>query len=193
MRITPGNVDTLYARLKMLPMKRKQAIDAFTSYLENETSWLTSPASTRFHLSCEKGLLMHSVGVAYQLLTLKGALLPTVSDESAVICGLFHDVGKTGEPGRPLYLRGDFEGWRYNPEVTAMALGVRSLYIVARHIPLSEDEAQAICCHDGQYVPENEATAHREAPLTLLLHYADYWQAHIYEDDARYQQAIKTE
>ncbi len=25
--------------------------------------------------------------------------------------------------------------------------------------------------------------AHRESPLTLLVHYADYWTAHIYEDD----------
>ena len=194
MRITPENVDMLYEKLKPHVTRRREAVDAFISVLENETAWLTSPASTKFHLSCEKGLLMHSVGVAYQLLTLKDALLPSLDDESAVICGLFHDVGKLGGPGKPLYIRGsDNCGYSYNPDVTAMGLGVRSLYIVAQHIPLSDEEAQAICCHDGQYIPENEVVAHREAPLTLLLHYADYWQAHMYEDDKRYHTYIKTE
>lgn len=195
MRITPENVDTLYEKLKTRVAGRREAFDAFITVLESETAWLTSPASTKFHLSCEKGLLMHSVGVAYQLLVLKDALLPSLNDDSAVICGLFHDVGKLGVPGKPLYIKsgGTCEGYAYNPDVTAMGLGVRSLYVVAQHIPLSDEEAQAICCHDGQYIAENEVVAHREAPLTLLLHYADYWQAHMFEDDKRYQRYFKTE
>ncbi len=195
MRITPVNVDSLYEELKTRITCRKEAFEAFITYLEQETAWLTSPASTRFHLSCEKGLLMHSVGVAYQLIAFKEALLPSVDDESAVICGLFHDVGKLGGPGKPLYIKDNSScgGYLYNPEVTAMGLGVRSLYLVAQHIPLSDEEAQAICCHDGQYIPENEPVAHREEPLTLLLHYADYWQAHMFEDDRRYHRYIKTE
>ena len=192
MRITKDNVDELYARLKTMASGRRPQFDAFVSYLEKKTVWLVSPASTRFHLSCCKGLLMHSVGVAYQLLTIKDELLPSVDDESAVICGLFHDVGKLGDPGKPLYLKG-MENYYYNPQVVSMGLGVRGLYLVSQHIALSPDEAQAICCHDGQYIPENEVVAHREAPLTLLLHYADYWQAHMYEDEARWRRYIKPE
>jgi hypothetical protein len=192
MRITLDNVEELYARLKAIPSRRREQFDALAAYLERETEWLVAPASTRFHMSCEKGLLMHSVGVTYQLLAIKDELLPSADDESAVICGLFHDAGKLGDPGQPLYLKGE-EGYAYNPRVTAMGLGVRSLYLVSRYIPLSPDEAQAICCHDGQYIPENETVAHREAPLTLLLHYADYWQAHMYEDEARWHRYIKPE
>ena len=72
--------------------------------------------------------------------------------------------------------------YKWNPDVTAMGLAVRSLYIVGKYLPLSDAEAQAICYHDGQYVAENEPVAQNEEPLTLLAHWADYWTAHVFED-----------
>lgn len=136
---------------------------------------------------------MHSAGVALQMLKIKNCLMPSIEDESAIICGIFHDVGKLGSEEHPLYKKGygSFDGYYYNVETMSMGLGIRSLYMVSKYMTLSEEEAQAICCHDGQYVKENEIVAHREAPLTLLLHYADYWQAHIYEDERRYNRYIK--
>ena len=56
-----------------------------------------------------------------------------------------------------------------------MGLGVRSLMLVSNFIPLSDEEAQAIVYHDGQYIEENKQIAHREESLTLLLSYADNW------------------
>ena len=56
-----------------------------------------------------------------------------------------------------------------------MGLAVRSLFLVSQYIPLTEEEAQAIAYHDGQYIEENKVIAHREEPLTLLLSYADNW------------------
>jgi len=93
-------------------------------------------------------------------------------------------------PGKPLYLPNDNEwmvknrGIRYkiNPDVVAMGLAVRSIYLVAQYIHLTDAEAQAITYHDGQYIEDNKIVAHKEAPLTLLLHWADYWTAHIYEE-----------
>jgi hypothetical protein len=72
--------------------------------------------------------------------------------------------------------------YKINPDVVAMGLAVRSLYLVTQHIPLSDAEAQAIAYHDGQYIDDNKIVAHKEEPLTLLLHWADYWTAHIYEE-----------
>jgi hypothetical protein len=109
-------------------------------------------------------------------------MMPQLDDESAIICSLFHDVGKLGVAGKPLYIKG-VNGYYYNPKVVSMGLGVRSLYLVSKYIELSDDEAQAIAYHDGQYIDDNHIIAHRERPLTLLLHFADYWTAHIYEDD----------
>lgn len=181
---------TQYELLKKKVQKRKKQFDEFINFLESKTNWLTSPASTRFHMSEEGGLLKHSVLVAQTLLKLREILAPDISEESCVIVGLLHDVGKIGMPDKPLYLPNDNEwevknkGIKYkiNPEVVYMGLAVRSLYLITKYIPLSDSESQAIVYHDGQYTDENKAVAHREEPLTLLLHWADYWAAHICED-----------
>ena len=96
-----------YNALKLKIMDRKEPFERFVAMLENETTWLTSPASTRFHLAEERGLLKHSVGVAETLLQFRGFLAPKISEESCVIVGLFHDVGKLGAPGKPFYLPND--------------------------------------------------------------------------------------
>ena len=179
-----------YSDLKAKVVQRKTEFDAFVEILELKTSWLTSPASTRYHLNEEKGLLKHSVGVAENLLKFRDCLAPKISDESCVIVGLFHDVGKIGMPGKPRYLKNDNEWevknrditYKINPELIEMGLAARSLYLVAKYIPLSDAEAQAILYHDGQYIEDNRCVAHKEEPLTLLAHWADYWTAHIFEE-----------
>jgi hypothetical protein len=179
-----------YGALKGKVVKRKKDFDPFIAMLETKTSWLTSPASTRFHLNEEKGLLRHSVAVAENLLKFRDFLAPQISDESCVIVGLFHDVGKVGVPGKPLYIKNDNEWeikkrgitYKTNPEVVHMGLAARSLYLVSKYIPLSDAEAQAILYHEGQYIDENRCVAHKEEPLTLLAHWADYWTAHIFEE-----------
>jgi len=152
-----------YEALKQKAARRRADFDTFVGILETQTSWLTSPASSRFHLSEEQGLLRHSVAVAENLLRFRDILAPTISDESCVIVGLFHDVGKIGMPGKPLYIEND-NPWevknrnrRYktNADLVEISLGARSLYLVSRYLCLSETEAQAILCHDGQYVEEN--------------------------------------
>jgi hypothetical protein len=179
-----------YEAVKSLVQDRRPDFGALIAMLETETSWLDSPASTRFHLAEQHGLLRHSVGVAETLLRLRACLAPQLSEESCAIVGLLHDAGKVGMPQKPLYLPNPDEWQRkhrgqnyvYNDQVTAMGLAVRSLYLVAKYLPLSDAEAQAICYHDGQYVVENEPVALKEEPLLLLLHWADYWTMRVIED-----------
>jgi len=183
-------LDERYCALKAEVGRRKKEFDAFVEMLETQTSWLTSPASTRFHLNYEKGLLKHSVSVAENLLKFRDFLASRISDESCVIVGLFHDVGKVGMPGKPLYIRNDNEWevrnrnitYKRNSELSYMSLAARSLYLVSKYIPLSDAEAQAILYHDGQYVKDNRCIAHKEEILTLLAHWADYWSAHVCEE-----------
>ena len=184
------SIEERYAALKAKVVERKTHFHTFIKMLETETNWLTSPASTRFHLHEEKGLLKHSVSVAENLLKFRDFLATQVADESCVIVGLLHDVGKVGMPGKPFYIRNDNEWevkkrgitYKTNPEVVQMGLAARSLYLVSKYIPLSDAEAQAILYHDGQYIEENRCIAHKEEPLTLLAHWADYWTAHIFEE-----------
>ncbi|OGX53402.1 MAG: phosphohydrolase [Omnitrophica WOR_2 bacterium RIFOXYB2_FULL_45_11] len=179
-----------YEFLKNKVVNRKKEFDVFIAMFEKETSWLSSPASTKYHLNKEGGLLEHSVGVAETMLKLRETLTPEISEESCVIVGLLHDAGKIGMPGKPRYLKNDNEWeikkrgmtYKINPEEVYMGLAARSLYLIAKYIPLSDSEAQAILYHDGQYVESNREVAHHEMPLTLLAHFADLWTAHILEE-----------
>lgn len=161
---------------------RKKQFNDFVKFLKEKTEFFDAPASTIYHLNMEHGLLYHSVGVAENLLKIKNALMPELSDESCVICGLFHDAGKAGLPGAPLYLKTK-KGYEINKSLVEMQVAIRSLFLISKFIDLSADEAQAITYHDGQYIPQGRDVAHRETPLLTILHFADFYTAHIIEQD----------
>ncbi len=184
------NIQERYRLLKEKVVEREKSFQDFISMLECDSDWMKSPASTRFHLNREGGLLEHSVGVTETLLRLRGLMAPEISEEVCVIVGLLHDVGKIGMPGRPRYIKNTNEWeiekrgmtYKINPEEVYMNIAARSLYLISKYIPLTESEAQAVLYHDGQYVEANREAAHKEVPLTLLLHFADNWTANVYED-----------
>ena len=194
MTVNLDNLETKYNTLFEKLDERKDQVMKFRFFLESETSWLSSPASTRFHLNIERGLLLHSVGVTYNALRIKDLLAPNITDESVVITALFHDLGKVGLPGKPYYLpnknKWEIEkrgmAYKVNPSIVTMNLGVRSLYIISQHVTLSETEAQAIVAHDGIY-PVNGGVVnldyhHKECRLQMILHFADKWTAAVEED-----------
>lgn len=178
-----------YNDLLELVTGRSDSVRRFDEFLRSETAWLTAPASTRFHLAKPGGLVEHSVNVVRTLLRLREVLAPETSEESCVIAGLYHDLGKVGLPGQPYYLpwpkdwRPSRHGARYvvNRDLVYMDIATRSLFLVASHLTLSSEEAQAIRYHDGQYIEENRSVAHRECKLTLLLQYADNWSGEVLE------------
>jgi hypothetical protein len=182
-----------YQALKNKVVKRKEEFLKLLDFVEKKTAWMTAPASTRFHLCAESGLLEHSVNVAETMLRLKDALYPLIDDETCVIVALLHDLGKAGMPGKPQYLKNvpderqkragypSNKPYRFNNELTYLSVPIRSLYLAMQFIPLTEEEVQAIVYHDGQYVEDNRSSANREAPLTLLLQYADNWSSLVIE------------
>jgi hypothetical protein len=182
-----------YEALKAKVINRADAFADLMEFIETKTSWLTAPASTRFHLCKESGLLEHSVNVAETLLRIKDTLYPLIDDESCVIVGLLHDLGKAGTPEGAQYLKneptarqrqygyGPTYPYSFNKDLTYLSVPVRSLYLALPFIDLTEEEAQAIVYHDGQYVDDNRSVAKNECPLTLLLQYADNWCGFIVE------------
>lgn len=187
------SVSERYKDLKFIVIERKEQFDRVINFMEKETAWLTAPASTKYHLCKEGGLLEHSVNVAETMLKIKSAIAPDISDESCVIVALLHDLGKVGMPGNPQYLinepsekqkkygyKPDYP-YRFNSELTYLSVPVRSLYLALQHISLTEEEVQAIVYHDGQYVEDNHSCATHEEPLTLLLQYADSWSGFVIE------------
>lgn len=182
-----------YEYLKSLVINRKNAFEGLMNFVENETEWLKAPASTKFHLCEEMGLLKHTVNVANTMLKLKNALAPEIPDESCVIVALVHDLGKVGMPGNPQYIVNEPSEkqkkygykpeypYKFNSSLTYLSVPVRSLYLAMKYIDLYEEEVQAIVYHDGQYVDDNRSCATREKPLTLLLQYADSWCGFVLE------------
>ena len=186
-----------YEALKNRVVKRKDEFDALISFMENETDYLSSPASTRFHLCRKQGLLEHSVNVAETMLKLRTALAPEIDEESCIITALIHDLGKAGMPGAPQYLENEptpkqkqygFPAsvpYRMNESLVYLSVPVRSLYLAIPYISLSESEVQAVMYHDGQYVDDNKSVATKETPLLLLLQYADTWSTFVTEKDTK--------
>jgi len=186
-----------YQALKFLVIDRKEQFDRLIHFMENETSWMNAPASTKHHLCREGGLLEHSINVAETMLKIKAAIAPEISDESCVIVALLHDLGKVGMPGRPQYFvnepsekqkkygyKPDYP-YRFNSELTYLSVPVRSIYLALQYISLTEEEVQAIVYHDGQYVEDNRSCATHEEPLTLLLQYADSWSGFVIEKEKK--------
>lgn len=182
-----------YEALKALVVDREAQFDKLIAFMENETTWLTSPASTKYHLCEEGGLLEHSVNVAESMLKIRKVLAPEISEESCVIVSLLHDLGKVGMPGNPQYLINEptekqqkygykpDAPYRFNKDLTYLSVPIRSLYLASKHIELTEQEVQAIVYHDGQYVDDNRSVATHEEPLALLLQYADSWSGFVIE------------
>ena len=189
------NLMERYQALKEKVMKRKKEFEGLMSYVEGETSYMTAPASTKYHLCHEQGLLEHSVNVAENLLKIKAVLAPSISDESCVIVGLLHDLGKVGMPGQPQYIKNEptpkqkaygypaSTPYRFNKDLLYLSVPIRGLYLIASRFPLTEEEVQAIVYHDGQYVDDNRSVAAKEEKLTLLLQYADNWSGFIVEKE----------
>ena len=188
-----NNIAERYESLKRMVVERKCQFDRLISFMENETTWLIAPASTKYHLCKESGLLEHCVNVAESMLKIREALAPDISAESCVIVSLVHDLGKVGMLGNPQYLinepidkqqQSGYKAdppYRFNKNLTYLSVPVRSLYLASKHIDLTEEEVQAIVYHDGQYVDDNRSVATHEEPLTLLLQYADSWSGFVIE------------
>lgn len=200
--VTKDNVDELYGQLKAAVVKRKTEFDHFIDFLENRTAWLTAPAAKEGPLACEKGLLIRSVSVAKQLLRIKDTLMPQLDEESAIIIALFHDVGKVGIEGKPLFLveehlssptsalglsfssrisgsssSSSSTTYSINSKLVHMNVGVRSLFLVSQYMLLSDDEAQAI-----SYAAEPGLLDGKLSPYTLVLSTAIQMQKTVYEN-----------
>lgn len=86
------------------------------------TDFFSAPASTRFHLAREGGLMEHSLHVYERLRTLyirefTNGVLPTPEqDESIAICGLLHDICKVN-----VYQQEPKNRKTYDPDKVAVA------------------------------------------------------------------------
>ena len=159
----------------------------------SRTDFFVAPASTKFHCACEQGLVMHSVNV-YNVMMQRYFDPETDNRESFAICGLLHDVCKSGfykissrnvknnETGR----------WEAVPYYTIedsfpYGHGEKSVFMVERFLKLKPAEAVAIRWHMGGFYCAAKGGeyainhAYERYPLAVKLHLADIEASYLIE------------
>ena len=127
-------------------------------YLETETDFYTGPASTAFHGAEEGGLLVHSLAVYDSLMTLRQAFSQELEQESACLCALFHDLCKANFYRKGFrYRKNETTGQWEKVEVyeiddqLPLGHGEKSVMLLQKFIPLTEEEMLAIRWHMGGF------------------------------------------
>ena len=178
-------------------------------YLD-QGGFFDAPASTKYHANYAGGLCQHSLNVYYNLVSLydqyKQYLPYEIDKNSLIICGLFHDISKTGfyekqisnkkiynEQGTKHDNMGKFdwvsvESWKVVDATNRFLAGTHeenSVLILGRFIPLCEQETVAIMNHhmhtgDGVQFMDQTFICDKY-PLAVLLHMADYLSTFLLE------------
>lgn len=173
---------------KLLNMIKRPGIDKLLQWMD-ENGFYTVPCSSKYHLAKPGGLAEHSLNV-YRIAIDIGLSLYTYPNkinqemiDSIVICGLLHDLGKTGQFGKPNYIMNSdltFPEYETNKELLYVPHEVRSVAIASKFIDLTEDEQFAILYHNGLYGELKTFKGH-ETPLYMILHFADMWASRVVE------------
>ena len=105
----------------LLSSVTRTGLDKLMSYIKDRTDFYSAPASTRFHLACEGGLLQHSLNVYDCLIAKKESpvwkpILAEIPDESLIIMALLHDLCKAN-----FYKEGTKNQKTYDPEKVSEA------------------------------------------------------------------------
>lgn len=147
-------------------VNRREGAVAMLKWLENETDFFKAPASTNKHLAQPGGLVIHSLNVYKRLLEITardvfggtdGALLAEDMVETVAVLGLLHDVCKVGVYHQTDPFKAAAEGklatmdpYEFR-DPFQLGHGEKSLYLITRHMALTEEEALAIRWHMGAY------------------------------------------
>ena len=200
------NKEAMIARFEAEMSKvQRPGMDKLMEYIR-KSDFYTAPASTRFHLSAEVGLLRHSLSV---LDAMRGMLcwnnveqgweyhvaakrLDIWKDETVILVSLLHDICKTY-----FYTvsyrnaKNDKGKWEKVPYFTVkdrmpLGHGAKSAMIAKQYIPLTNAEMYAIWWHMGYCDTQDTLTLNNaldQYPIIWALHTADVMASHYMEAD----------
>lgn len=148
------------------------------------TDFFEAPAGAKHHGAYPGGLVDHSLNVYDQLLLEPGAL--EYSGNTLAVCALLHDVCKAGvyhlEDRRrknPDTGRWEtYQGYVFRDPLP-LGHGEKSVFLIQRHMDLTDEEALAIRWHMGAYDEAYRGGSHALGTamdccaLVLALHQAD--------------------
>lgn len=181
--------------VELLYSTGREGMDEVIGQLE-ELGFFQAPASSKFHLNHEGGLLEHSLNVCKvglmlreQMLALKPDLEESLNKESVIIAALLHDICKADIYQKCIRKRKDrlgqwvdYETYELDYSNFPLGHGEKSVIVLLRMgLDLSDDEIMAIRWHMSAWdlpfqspdLKANFDTAKRLCPLCSLIQAAD--------------------
>ncbi|MCD7815902.1 MAG: HD domain-containing protein [Bacteroides sp.] len=181
--------------VELLYSTGREGMDEVINQLE-ELGFFQAPASSKFHLNHEGGLLEHSLNVCKvglmlreQMLLLKPDLEESLNKESVIIASLLHDICKADIYQKCIRKRKDrlgqwvdYETYELDYSDFPLGHGEKSVIVLLRMgLDLSDDEIMAIRWHMSAWdlpfqspdLKANFDTAKRLCPLCTLIQAAD--------------------
>lgn len=168
---------------------KREGSEKLLEYLESPASdFFTAPASTRYHLSYEGGLLEHSLNVYHCLKDylererVKNVFGMSFDEETIAVAALLHDICKVNCYKKSFRNVKDENGlWQKVPsydfsDELPYGHGEKSVYIISGFMRLTREEAFAIRYHMGFTENEdmrNVGEAFSRFPLAVALWMAD--------------------
>lgn len=159
----------------------RPGIDELMSWIAH-TDFYSAPASSKYHLAVPGGLCEHSIHVYEEMKRLL-QVYPEIkaSEETIAIISLFHDLCKANfydvEKRNRKNEFGQWEQYDYYAPAEQFKFGghgSKSVYLVMKHMKLTDEEATAINCHMGAWNGDtNVGSSYEQFPLAWLLHVAD--------------------
>lgn len=183
--------------IDLLKSTNREGIEDLINWLENESDFFISPASTKYHLSYKGGLLEHSLNVLNQMIN---QLALDLSDEqvteelrsSTVIVSLLHDICKANYYSeKERNVKNEKGEWVKEPyfitdDMYPLGHGEKSVMIIQKYIKLTYDEIMAIRWHMGGFEPKDNyqylSKAFSKYYLALALHIADLKATYVTEN-----------
>lgn len=169
----------------LLRQTKREGIEQLLNYMDN-AGFYNAPASTKYHGAAAGQLAIHSLNVFNAAIDLAlawcGDLWLEANIDSIIICALLHDLGKTGQFNKPLYIPNDIATpFKYNMDLLTLDHEVVSVIEIQKYITLTENEQQAIAWHNGLYGIFADRIKGRETPLYMIIHFADMWASRVME------------
>ena len=175
--------------INLLRETKRCGIEELILYLEN-SDFFEAPASSKYHMSQECGLLKHSLNVYYNLLKLNDNFY---SKDVIIIVSLLHDLCKANTYVKSYKsIKNKTGKWESVQtylvnELLPLGHGEKSVIIAEKYIDLTVEEMLAIRWHMGGYEnKENYSKINQTfsiSKLAVLLHMADLKATYIDEVD----------
>jgi len=163
--------------------ERADACKALAMHFGERLAMCPASSKLKYHNAFAGGLIDHSLRVLKNAVLLKKTFNWDVSNESLIICSLFHDIGKVGDLEKDYYVEQTSDWHRdkngeiftFNENISYMETPDRSVWLLQQFgVKLSRDEWLAIKLNDGYVYEPNRKYCMREGVLAHIIMTADY-------------------